>query len=168
MSFDCFDCQIVQVMIDLACDPNFFSEPLKGKEPRETSDEGASEQDPLNSPLKYHVVHQDNKSKETIHSETVSVPNNSSNLRWSSLPPPSYCVIYVWAWITKQPFQSKEIFCCQFKNWRAARIKWILPLNFIFSPNQDNNSPIQISDLFSNLLLTAPLLQKRRVFAGYF
>ena len=64
-------------MIDLACDPNFFSEPLKGKEPRETSDEGASEQDPLNSPLEYHVVHQDCKSKEAIHSETVSVPNNS-------------------------------------------------------------------------------------------
>ena len=29
-------------MIDLACDPNFFSEPLKGKEPRGTSDEEAS------------------------------------------------------------------------------------------------------------------------------
>ena len=79
VSFDYFDCQIVQVMIDLACDPNFFSEPLKGKEPRETSDEGESEQDPLNSPLKYHVVHQDCKSKETIQSETVSVPNNSIN-----------------------------------------------------------------------------------------
>ena len=66
-------------MIDLACDPNLFSAPLKGKEPRETSDEGASEQDPLNSALKYHVVHQNCKSKETIHSETVSVPNNSIN-----------------------------------------------------------------------------------------
>ena len=66
-------------MIDLACDPNFFSKPLKEKEPRETSDEGASEHYPLNRPLKYHVVHQDCKSKETIHSETVSVPNNSIN-----------------------------------------------------------------------------------------